>query len=357
MNLTEYQERALATAQINWSSSDKRYVPVLGLVGEIGSVASEIKKSIRDGNAYTAAASAFSEEFGDVIWYLATLASHCGIELSTLPSESTRAVAQLDRYGSLLDLASCAARTATAVHMHFTGGSNEGQLRRTFSDTLDALRIALNAEHLELSDVLAANLAKNEGTWNPIGSPAPSFDTGYPDYERLPREIAITFLQHGRGTRLEVLLRVQGLTVGDRLTDNSMDADGYRFHDAFHLAYAAVLGWSPVVRAIFRCKRKSNPQVDEVQDGARAAIIEEAVAQLVFNYAADHSFLEGLNRVDHDLLKHITKMVRHLEVCRCTTAEWQRAILIGYQAFRSLREQGSGTLEMNAERRSLEFKP
>jgi NTP pyrophosphatase (non-canonical NTP hydrolase) len=356
VNLIEYQQRARATARVDWASTDGRQVPVLGLVGEFGSIASEIKKSIRDGKAYTVAANAFSEEFGDMIWYLATLASRCGVELSDLTDQSTLSYTSPDRYTALVELAASTGRAAAAVQAHLVDRSNDSELRQAFSNTLNALRSALEAEGLDLGEVLTANLVKVEGTWNPIASAAPSFDTGYPDYEQLPRNIAITFLQHGKGSRLEVLLRVNGLTIGDRLTDNAKDADGYRFHDAFHLAYAAVLGWSPVVRAIFRCKRKSNSQVDEVQDGARAAIIEEAVAQLVFDYASDHSWFEGLDRIDHDLLKHIARMVRHLEVSSCTPAEWQHAILVGHRAFRALRKHEQGTLELDANRRSLEFR-
>ena len=44
-----------------------------------------------------------------------------------------------------------------------------------------------------------------------------------------------------------------------------MKPDDYRFHDAFHYAYAAILGWSPVTRALFRLKRKSETDVDEGQ--------------------------------------------------------------------------------------------
>lgn len=59
----------------------------------------------------------------------------------------------------------------------------------------------------------------------------------------------------------------------------------YRFHDVFHLAYAAVLGWSPVLRALLKCKRKSHPWLDENQDGARAILIEEGISTFVFNHA------------------------------------------------------------------------
>lgn len=173
MNLAEYQRRARATAQIDWSSKHGPQVPVLGLVGEFGSVASEVKKSIRDGKAYTVAANAFSEEFGDMIWYLATLASRCEIELSDLLDQHSQVAATSDRYSSLVELAACAGRAAAAVQPHLLAGSNDVALRRTFSDTLAALRVALAAENLDFADVLTANLAKVEGTWNAIASVAP----------------------------------------------------------------------------------------------------------------------------------------------------------------------------------------
>ena len=56
-----------------------------------------------------------------------------------------------------------------------------------------------------------------------------------------------------------VRLLVDGKPFGAELTDNAYDPDGYRFHDVFHFAYAAVLGWSPITRALLRRKRKSQP--------------------------------------------------------------------------------------------------
>jgi hypothetical protein len=51
--------------------------------------------------------------------------------------------------------------------------------------------------------------------------------------------------------------RCNGINIGDRLTDNAMRADDYRFHGAFHFAYVAVLTWSPVIRALFRLRINS----------------------------------------------------------------------------------------------------
>lgn len=74
-----------------------------------------------------------------------------------------------------------------------------------------------------------------------------------------------------------VFQRCNGINIGDRLTDNAMTADDYRFQDVFHFAYVAVLSWSPVVRSLLRLKRKSDPKIDDAQDGARATLIEEGV--------------------------------------------------------------------------------
>ena len=41
---------------------------------------------------------------------------------------------------------------------------------------------------------------------------------------------------------------MDGVLVGAALTDNAYQDDGYRFHDVFHIAFTAILGWSPVLR-------------------------------------------------------------------------------------------------------------
>jgi hypothetical protein len=187
--------------------------------------------------------------------------------------------------------------------------------------------------------------------------PARCFDgSTTPLFETLPRKLDIQFLERERGKgRVEIILRANNINIGDRLTDNAAIDDGYRYHDAFHLAYVAVLGWSPVTRAIFRCKRKSNSQKDEVEDGARAIIIEEALTHTVFNYAVGHSLLKGLDRLDHNILKLIGRMVRNLEVGACELHEWQRAVLVGYEAFRSLKKNKGGWLSLDADTQSLAY--
>ncbi|MGX8008382.1 hypothetical protein ACVDG8_004870 [Mesorhizobium sp. ORM8.1] len=152
-----------------------------------------------------------------------------------------------------------------------------------------------------------------------------------------------------------VLQRCNGLFIGDRLTDNIMRPDDYRFHDAFHYAYAAVLGWSPVTRALFRRKRKSEARVDEGQDGARAGLIEEGVATYVFGTAKDFDFFDGQRPGDlsFTFLKNVRQFVRGYEVDRCPLWLWEDAILQGNRAFRFLRTHRRGILKMDLKSRSL----
>lgn len=359
MNLNEYQKKAYTTAKIDWNNPRGRNVPIFGVAGELGSVFTELKKTLRDGPAYTEGAGNTAEEFGDVLWYLSVIASRIGVPLEELAGKTPKIKHSHQPYAYIYDLIGAFANLVQIVTR--TGFEPKGKNRMLLSEALgNAVRttmIAIRHEKLDLNKVLTYNIRKVRGMFGPDKvRPAPRFDGRFPDYEQLPRKMSVQFLERNRGNdRVEVVLRVHGLNIGDRLTDNAAKDDGYRFHDAFHFAYAATLGWSPVVRATFRCKRKSDSKTDEVQDGARAAIIEEAVSHTVFDYARDHSMLKGLIRVDHGILRVVQRMVRGLEVERCGLWEWQRAILVGFEAFRALQANNGGWLELDAETRSLTF--
>lgn len=106
--------------------------------------------------------------------------------------------------------------------------------------------------------------------------PAP-FDTTFIAEEQLPRGMVSDVVEREVRGQKYVFQTCNGVNIGDRLTDNAVEPDDYRFHHVFHYAYAAVLTWSPVMRALLRLKRKSDPIVDETQDGARAILIEEGI--------------------------------------------------------------------------------
>jgi hypothetical protein len=185
---------------------------------------------------------------------------------------------------------------------------------------------------------------------------AEPFDDQYSEAERLPRagtfEFVTSVSDAGRPT---VRVRHDGRWLGDPLTDNSHVDDGYRFHDVFHLAYAGVLGWSPVTRKLMGRKRKSNPEVDEAEDGGRAIVSEEGIALMAFAYATSHNYLDGVTRLDFPFLNVIKDITTPYEVGVRTAADWEQAILTGFAVWRALRDNNGGTVILDFARRSLAF--
>ncbi|MEZ6032013.1 MAG: nucleoside triphosphate pyrophosphohydrolase family protein [Planctomycetaceae bacterium] len=210
---------------------------------------------------------------------------------------------------------------------------------------------------LRLDEVARENLNKIGSRWPGAGDGGTYrlLDEQFPEHERFPRLFQIEFGEVTTDAGIRVTMTRNGNSVGDALSDNALDDDGYRFHDVFHLSYAAVLGWSPIMRKLLKIKRKSDAEKDDVEDGARARIIEELVSQLVFTYARAHNFLESVKRLDYHLLKTIQSLVADREVRNRSLAEWEMAILRGYEVWRSVRNNRGGTVEVDLLQRKIAF--
>lgn len=206
------------------------------------------------------------------------------------------------------------------------------------------------------------NLDKVENRW-PGESPLypECLDDGFPDYERFPDVLVFDFIERDSGELPHVYIQVQGVNLGDRLTDNMAKMDGYRYHDIFHIAYAVHLGWSPVLRALLKLKRKSNPRIDENEDGARAQIIEEGIATWIFNHAAApaQKYYENVKpgRLPYRLLKQVHSMVRGYEVHEAAMWQWERAILDGFRVFRALHDNKGGSVVADFRGHTLSYEP
>lgn len=197
-------------------------------------------------------------------------------------------------------------------------------------------------------------------TFDAIGETKPAsiadvFDLAFPSSEHLPRYFEVAFVQsHDELGQHATTLVWQGRAVGDVLTDNASTDDGYRFHDAFHLAYAACLGWSPVTRKLFGCKRKSAMALHQVEDSGRATVTEEGVCALVHAYAVDHDFFQG-TAVPSELWLAVARCVSRLEVrCRRRT-DWEHGISQGYEVWLTLRKHGGGIVRGNLVTQRLEW--
>jgi NTP pyrophosphatase (non-canonical NTP hydrolase) len=209
----------------------------------------------------------------------------------------------------------------------------------------------------DLADVAQLNLDRIAERWPEPGTelPAKLLDDDYPPEEQLPRQMTIAFEEREIEGRPKLVMVYEGEPLGDPLVDMNRDPDGYRFHDVFHLTYAALLGWSPLLRSLLRRKRDSDPEFREVEDSARAIFIEEGLAAYLFSVAADNNFYKGQEQVESEVLRSVKSIVSHLEVRSRTTAEWQRTILRSFDAWRDLFANNGGTVHLDLEQRAIDF--
>lgn len=86
MNINTYQQEAAKTAIY----SNKLIYPTLGLAGEAGEIANKVKKILRDnsGELEEDVRQNLISELGDVLWYVAALATDLKTELSEVANKN-----------------------------------------------------------------------------------------------------------------------------------------------------------------------------------------------------------------------------------------------------------------------------
>lgn len=279
MTFEEYQKKAHETA-----ISQDVDVYSLGLIGEAGGVASALKKYKRDAPSKEQLRRDIEEELGDVLWYVAEIATRTEVSLAS---------------------------------------------------------------------VAQANLTKTEFLFKGQDK---NFDDGFPVEQSFPRQVRVRFLDDGS----KLSLFAEGKPIGDPLTDNAYADDGYRYHDAFHLAYMVMLGWSPVFRKLLSRKRKADQEKDGVEDGARARALEEGISILVFSQSPPpkegQSLFVDRSQIPFWLLEGIKKMTANLEVRARSVEDWRDAIAMGFRIFDLLRAAKGGEVVCDLDKRALRFK-
>lgn len=294
MDFDRYQEIAQGTDRVPSPAVGEGdlsvIVPLLGLAGEAGGLLSEYKKFLRDGPAHKLFKQRVAEELGDILWYVANIAQKFDLRLGEIAEDNLAKIK--DRWG-----------TAAA----------QSQL---FPEAYD-------------------------------------YDSSFPPDERFPRQMDVELRVTTKAGKEVIQLLVDGEQCGNDLRDNAYTPDGYGFHDVIHFAHLAVLGWSPVLRKLLDCKRKSHELIDEVEDGGRAGAIEEGLAAVVFDCARSHDFFEGVKYVDYELLRTLKSAAQHLEVRRCALADWQMAILQGYAVWRPIAKARGGKFRVDLDARTI----
>ena len=211
----------------------------------------------------------------------------------------------------------------------------------------------------DLEEVATLNLSRIAERWPEPGTEKlPTLlDDEYPPAEQFPRQLTISFEEREIEGRFKMVMVDAGKPLGSPLIDMNRDPDGYRFHDVFHLTYAAMLGWSPLLRDLLERKRDSDPGFREVEDSGRAIFVEEGLAAYLFSVAKDNNFYAGVEQVDSEVLRVVKNIVSHLEVRSRTTAQWQRTILRSFEVWRSLKANNGGTTRLDLIERTIEYEP
>ena len=408
--------------------AERKRIAQYGIAAEIGSLVSAVKKKLLapSRSAWNEANDEIVEELGDVLWYVAmftrlegqSLAEIARSDLAALSLEidkdrTFKAALDQDKYRQFLrespeyvddsegrafteyqELAFLTSRTQgqdllhvclTRLLFYSTVLLSKGfpqveklmqkdildlPLQRALGMILWHVSAAARVFDKTLDEVAQFNIDKLRELYNTdCEDPTPLHDDGseVPSSQKFPREFEVSFVTVGPG-RLQMYH--DGARLGDELTDNSSEDDGYRFHDIMHLANAAKLGWSPVLRSLMRRKRKFSPSIDEAQDGARAQIVEEAVVKAVHSegerigggeaYCDAHrrvTLFTSKEQIPFSFLKLIKNLVKGLEVSKNRLWEWQEAIVEGHRIYAALHQEGQGTVRIDLNARTISFAP
>jgi hypothetical protein len=312
MNFDEYQRLARKTSRLSIGGPQSAIAPMLGLAGGTGKILAMYQRYLRDNIDLSSSRDLLRENLGELLWYLSMVATACD---------------------------------------------------------------------LSLEEIAELNLMRNRDLYQQTVTELPLFDSQFPPHERFPRHLVIEFCELEReGGNPKACMKVidaspspaeidwpidkackalgftLGQPLGDPLTDNSRRLDGYRFHDAIHLGFMAVLNWSPNTRSLLRLKRKSDPGTDEVEDGARAIFAEEGLAAVLSRLAKRRTGFMSEASVDGDVLEVAAAAAVGLEVEGVPAWLWRRGICQGFRAMRLLTENGGGYLDVDLNKRTLTYR-
>jgi len=216
---------------------------------------------------------------------------------------------------------------------------------------------------LDLGEILKQNLAYNLDRW---GNGVPFvYDMGLPALQSLPGRGRWYFLQYEEADHLYVQVTVKDEfgddhLVGDRLTDNTVRKDGYRFHDVHHLSHAVYLSWSPTLRSVLHRKRKVHWELDNNEDGARATQAEEHITNLIHREADQNREFADVQHVSTTCLRQIREYLGAWEVGNQSLFHFEQCILSGYEIWRKLMKNNGGIVtfdRFDRTRLKMEYEP
>jgi NTP pyrophosphatase (non-canonical NTP hydrolase) len=315
VKLDDYQARAAVTNELPSTGPKNAVAAMLGLASETGSILNVYKQYLRRNIDLSANTDFLREELGDLLWYLSTVASAFGLSLDDIAQTN---------------------------------------LARTNDYYLDPTK--------RVDEIRAL----------------PALDAAFEPHEQFPRRMVFQFVEtrddDGEPVVEIILLEAKpnvfpeggqqvgsapfrGFTIGEAfgasLTDNSSRGDGYRYHDAIHLGFCGVLGWSPLARKQLGLKRRSDRAVDDNEDGARALFAEEGIAAMLAMLSRGRLDFQTESSVDMETINVARAVVNDLECSSLPAWLWRRAIAQSFRALRDLERNRGGFLVLDLDERTI----
>ena len=366
ISLTSYIELVKET---NKFTSDKAlFGAQMGLFSEVGSLVSLLKKKLLNNDSNDHSNELVIEEMGDIFWYFTLITIVESIDLYELIND----IDPYDKHESTVFITGI--RTRPFIKVKSKESISDTQLlfndliihttslsKDTTSEKIERfLNIYLKMMeflNLDLLSIVENNTFKIRNRFVPIEElylPLLSFDSTFSKDEQLPVEFEVHIVEKPNG---KAYLKWNDVFIGSALNDNHQENDNYKYHDVFHLAFAAILHWSPTFRALIKHKRKSDPSIDETQDSGRPIVIEEGLSAWLFSMSKQKSIdFTKESSISYDLLKTIQIFVRGYEVENCPLQLWVKAIIQGYTVFSQVVENKGGIIIGNRRERTLGFR-
>jgi NTP pyrophosphatase (non-canonical NTP hydrolase) len=294
VKLNEYQELAAETDQFPEEDDETashptdlsraRLVPLLGLVGEVGSVLVEYKKLVQAGPIHSRFREQLAEELGDMLWYLAAVATKAGLKLEDIAQQN------LDKTRDRWTI-------PRRRILHDADRPEDQQLPRTFAYRFSN-ELVDGRMKLRVRDVIDGSASGNPLTDNSYE------DDGYRYHDVMHLAFAASL---GWSPVYRKMLKDAG-KIRKRFSDLPGEPGRIK---------------------------------EDTEDGGRAQVIEEGIVAAAYVYYSQNA---GTETIGWLLLRHIKDLVgsTKIEVHERTEAEWELALLRGFRVWSLLREHGGG---------------
>lgn len=254
IGLDEFQTFTTRTDRNDKIGADGLGFVLLGLFGEVGSLLSALKKKQRDKDAFSAYHDEVIEELGDALWYFANAALRADLPLSQIARSVPAKLEDWDYKGrsgastfedlqqSGVPFAEALAGAEVEHRLLALAGKvgvlladwSEGQIKknrdRLSADLVEifrALLMSADDAQVSLEHAVRNNVVKTLGRWPDDQQWGALFDEGFPDYEQLPRQMRVEFIERTVNGRTFVVQQWNGVNLGSPLTDNRHEPDDY----------------------------------------------------------------------------------------------------------------------------------